>query len=57
MVTSSLQLLHALYAIAAKYGKSYCFPSQEKILELLKVHYDISITDARTTQITPIDPQ
>jgi hypothetical protein len=44
MVTSSLQLLHALYAIAAKYGKSYCFPSQEKILELLKVHYDISIS-------------
>ncbi len=44
MVVSSLQLLHALYAIAAKYGKSYCFPSQEKILELLKVHYDISIS-------------
>jgi hypothetical protein len=44
MLTSSLQLLHALYAIAAKYGKSYCFPSQEKILELLKTHYDISIS-------------
>ena len=44
MVASSLQLLHALYAIAAKYGKSYCFPSQEKILELLKEHYDISIS-------------
>ena len=44
MVSSSLQLLHALYAIAAKYGKSYCFPSQEKILELLKTHYDISIS-------------
>jgi hypothetical protein len=44
MVVSSLQLLHALYAIAAKYGKSYCYPSQEKILELLKVHYDISIS-------------
>jgi hypothetical protein len=44
MVSSSLQLLHALYAIAAKYGKSYCYPSQEKILELLKVHYDISIS-------------
>jgi hypothetical protein len=44
MVGSSLQLLHALYAIAAKYGKSYCYPSQEKILELLKTHYDISIS-------------
>jgi hypothetical protein len=44
MITASLQLLHALYAIAAKYGKSYCYPSQEKILELLKVHYDISIS-------------
>jgi hypothetical protein len=44
MVKSSLQLLHALYAIAAKYGKSYCYPSQEKILELLKTHYDISIS-------------
>jgi hypothetical protein len=44
MATTSLQLLHALYAIAAKYGKSYCYPSQEKILELLKEHYDISIS-------------
>ena len=44
MIAASLQLLHALYAIAAKYGKSYCFPSQEKILELLKEHYDISIS-------------
>ena len=44
MGVSSLQLLHALYAIAAKYGKSYCFPSQTKILELLKIHYDISIS-------------
>ena len=44
MVMSSLLLLHALYAIAAKYGKSYCYPSQEKILELLKTHYDISIS-------------
>ena len=44
MVASSLQLLHALYAIAAKYGKSYCYPSQEKLLELLKTHYDISIS-------------
>jgi hypothetical protein len=44
MIAASLQLLHALYAIAAKYGKSYCFPSQEKILELLKNHYDISIS-------------
>jgi hypothetical protein len=44
MVVASLQLLHALYAIAAKYGKSYCFPSQEKILELLEDHYDISIS-------------
>jgi hypothetical protein len=44
MATTSLQLLHALYAIAAKYGKSYCYPSQEKILELLKNHYDISIS-------------
>jgi hypothetical protein len=44
MAISSLQLLHALYAIAAKYGKSYCYPSQEKILELLKTHYDISIS-------------
>jgi len=44
MIAASLQLLHALYAIAAKYGKSYCFPSQEKILELLKIHYDISIS-------------
>jgi len=44
MVSSSLQLLHALYAIAAKYGKSYCYPSQEKLLELLKTHYDIAIS-------------
>ena len=44
MIAASLQLLHALYAIAAKYGKSYCYPSQEKILELLKTHYDISIS-------------
>ena len=44
MVAASLQLLHALYAIAAKYGKSYCYPSQDKILELLKTHYDISIS-------------
>lgn len=44
MVNASLQLLHALYAIAAKYGKSYCYPSQDKILELLKTHYDISIS-------------
>jgi hypothetical protein len=44
MAVSSLQLLHALYAIAAKYGKSYCYPSQEKLLELLKTHYDISIS-------------
>ena len=44
MIAASLQLLHALYAIAAKYGKSYCYPSQDKILELLKNHYDISIS-------------
>jgi hypothetical protein len=44
MAVSSLQLLHALYAIAAKYGKSYCYPSQKKLLELLKTHYDISIS-------------
>ena len=44
MIAASLQLLHALYAIAAKYGKSYCFPSQEKILELLEDHYDIAIS-------------
>src|SRR2546429_3424319 len=44
MAVSSLQLLHALYAIAAKFGKTYCYPSQEKILELLKTHYDISIS-------------
>ena len=44
MVMSSLQLLHTLYAVAAKYGKSYCNPSQEKLLELLKRHYGISIS-------------
>ena len=44
MIAASLQLLHALYAIAAKYGKTYCYPSQEKLLELLKTHYDISIS-------------
>src|ERR671937_2020520 len=44
MIAASLQLLHALYAIAAKYGKSYCYPSQTKILELLKIRYDISIS-------------
>jgi hypothetical protein len=44
MISASLQLLHLLYAVLAKYGKSYCYPSQEKILELLKTHYDISIS-------------
>jgi hypothetical protein len=44
MIAASLQLLHALYAIAAKYGKSYCYPSQTKLLELLKTHYHISIS-------------
>jgi hypothetical protein len=44
MIAASLQLLHALYAIAAKYGKTYCYPSQKKLLELLKTHYDISIS-------------
>jgi hypothetical protein len=44
MVIASLQLLHALYAVAARYGKSYCAPSQEKLLELLKKHYGIVIS-------------
>ncbi len=44
MVPASLQLLHALYAVAAKYGKTYCHPSQEKLLELLKRHYGIAIS-------------
>jgi hypothetical protein len=44
MITASLQLLHLLYAVLAKYGKTYCTPSQEKILELLKIHYGITIS-------------
>ena len=44
MVTSSLPLLHTLYAVAAKYGKSYCTPSQPALLELLKKHHGIGIS-------------
>jgi hypothetical protein len=44
VATSSFPLLHLLYAVLAKHGKSYCYPSQEKILELLNTHYGITIS-------------
>jgi len=37
-------ILQTLLACQAKSGKRYCFPSQDKILELLKTHYGIERT-------------
>ena len=41
MVPASLPLLQTLYAVADRYGKLYCYPSQEKLLALLERHHGI----------------
>jgi len=36
-------ILEVLVSLQLKHGKSYCFPTQRKILELLKIYHGIDI--------------
>jgi len=37
-------IMETLAALQMKYGKSYCFPTQYRLLELLKIHHKITIS-------------
>lgn len=43
-MSSKLNILEILLALMQKFGKNYCFPSQYKILELLKTHHGVTIS-------------
>jgi DNA-binding transcriptional ArsR family regulator len=44
--TRAIPLMGILYGLSKSYGKRYCFPSQKKILELLKARFKIGISIA-----------
>ncbi len=44
--TRAIPLMGILYGLSKSYGKIYCFPSQKKILELLKTRFKIKISIA-----------
>ncbi|MCK4786039.1 MAG: hypothetical protein KAV87_19940 [Desulfobacteraceae bacterium] len=44
--TRAIPLMGILYGLSKSYGKRYCFPSQKKILELLKTRFKIRISIA-----------
>lgn len=44
--TRAIPIMGILYGLSKSYGKIYCFPSQKKILELLKTRFKIRISIA-----------
>lgn len=44
--TKALPLVGLMWGLSNNYGKDYCFPSQNKILELLKERFKIAISIA-----------
>ena len=41
---TKIAILETIAALQRKYGKSYCFPTQCRLLQLLKVHHKIDLS-------------
>lgn len=41
---TKVALIETIAALQRKYGKSYCFPTQNRLLQLLKIHHGVTLS-------------